>query len=157
MKLRVFKFEGSDLPVTVWSCQIHDSWSWNSESGSASAIFCNMCATRRLGLLTPSSIDAIGSIIKIRFLRIRFLQCNYFNLTSPSHVQVTNYYYEAPPGYRDHWQPQAAPGPPTRYKVGMYHVYTMYIPRGCIYLVYPRYIQWISKNYYHAFMGNSML
>jgi hypothetical protein len=36
-------------------------------------------------------------------------------------------------------------GTPTRYIVGIYHVYTMYIPRGGIYLVYPRYIQWISK------------
>ncbi len=33
-------------------------------------------------------------------------------------------------------------GTPTRYIVGIYHVYTimMYIPRGGIYLVYPRYI-----------------
>jgi hypothetical protein len=49
----------------------------------------------------------------------------------------------------EHWS-----GTPTRYSiVGIYYVYTMYIPRGGIYLVYPRYVQWISKFYYHGFMG----
>ena len=33
-----------------------------------------------------------------------------------------------------------ASGTPTRYIVGIYHVYTMHIPRGSIYLVYTRYI-----------------
>ena len=48
-------------------------------------------------------------------------------------------------------------GTPTRYIVGIYHVYTMYNPRGGIYLVYPRYIHWITKFDYHALMGNAML
>ena len=44
-----------------------------------------------------------------------------------------------------------------RYIVGIYHVYTMYIPRGCIYMVYTMYILWISKFHFHVFMCNSML
>jgi hypothetical protein len=48
-------------------------------------------------------------------------------------------------------------GTPTRYIVGIYHVYTMYIPRGYIYLVYTRYIHWILKFYFHGFMRNAML
>ena len=48
-------------------------------------------------------------------------------------------------------------GTPMRYIVGIYHVYTMYIPRGCIYMVYTMYILWISKFHFHVFMCNSML
>jgi hypothetical protein len=46
-----------------------------------------------------------------------------------------------------------ASGTPTRHIPCIYHVYSKrrYIP--CI----SQYIQWISKIYYHAFMGNSML
>ncbi len=45
----------------------------------------------------------------------------------------------------------------TRYIIGIYQVYTMYIPRGGIYLVYTRCIQLILKFCFHAFMCNSML
>ena len=44
-----------------------------------------------------------------------------------------------------------------RYIVGIYHVYTMYIPRGYIYMVYTMYILWILKFHFHVFMCNSML
>jgi hypothetical protein len=44
-----------------------------------------------------------------------------------------------------------ASGTPTRYIVGIYHVYTMYIPRGGIYLVYTRYIHWILKKKFMHF------
>ncbi len=49
-------------------------------------------------------------------------------------------------------------GTPTRCIVGIswYHVYTMYILRGGIYLVYTRYIQWMLKIYFHAFMCKSI-
>jgi hypothetical protein len=43
----------------------------------------------------------------------------------------------------------SASGTPTRYIVGIYHVYTMYIPRGGIYLVYPRYIQYLVLGLRH--------
>jgi hypothetical protein len=36
-------------------------------------------------------------------------------------------------------------GTPMRYIVGIYNVYTRYIPRSGVYLVYSMYIQWILK------------
>ncbi len=57
------------------------------------------------------------------------------------------------------WWSWISSGTPTRYIVGIYHVYTMYIPRSCILLVYhdTMYMQWILKFYFHECMCNSML
>ena len=52
---------------------------------------------------------------------------------------------------------QPASGTPMRYIVGIYHVYTMYIRRGFIYLVYTTYILWISIFHFRVVMCKSML
>ncbi len=50
-----------------------------------------------------------------------------------------------------------ASGTPTRYIVGIYHVYSMHMYGGCIRLAYTAYIQCISNFHFHVFMRNSML
>jgi hypothetical protein len=51
----------------------------------------------------------------------------------------------------------AASGTPTRYIVGIDHVYSMYMYSGSICMAYTTYIQWILKFPFHVFMRNSML
>ncbi len=42
-------------------------------------------------------------------------------------------------------------GTPTRYIVGVYHAYSMYMHGGGICLAYTTHIQWILKFHFHVF------